>query len=98
GGRHWSLGAQHSPRSARPTLQLLDALAVERVQPHRAALDRHASRFDLGNVEQVIHELEQMLTIRLDAIEVREIVFSELPGAVAAQDTGEADHRVQGSA
>src|SRR5205807_9429810 len=71
-GRHWNLAAQHYPGGARLTLQLVEDLADERVQPHRAALARHASRSDLGNVDAVIHELEQILTIPLHAIEVRQ--------------------------
>ena len=61
---------QHDPLRVRDRRGGLDALVHDQTEIDGLALDRELARLDLGEEEQVAHELEQPLRVPLDDLEV----------------------------
>ena len=70
-----------------------DFLEVDRL--HR---DHHLARLDARQVEHVVDQREQMRAGVLDVLDALELRHRRRPGGVEAQQLGEAEHRVEGSA
>ena len=62
---------------------------------HRAELELHPARLDLGEVEDLVDELEQVVARAADVAQVLLLALVELAEHPLEQDVGEPDHRVQ---
>ncbi len=88
-------GPQFHPVGARLTLQLRHHVAQDLVHVHETLAHCHAARFDLGDVQHVVHQRQQVLAVLCDSLQVLQFVRSELAGAVLAHDVGEANYGVK---
>src|SRR5881628_854640 len=74
------------------SLELSGNLANHLVHGDEAHRDRHASRLDLRDVEDVVHQREQVLTIRGNALKEGELLLRQSAAAVLFHDVREANH------
>jgi hypothetical protein len=62
---------------------------------HPGAFETQLALFDLREIEDAVHQLEQMPTVRADALHVGELLRTDRLRGVAAQHVREADDGVE---
>ena len=90
----------HSEKNAflfRLDQQRFDDFAGEHVRGELQALDLHAPGLDLGKIENVVDELQQVLAARVNGVQVLAALLHGL-GIAAPQDIGKAEDGVHGRA
>src|SRR5207249_11302678 len=73
-------------------------VAQRLVEREGGGLQLHPAGFDLSQVEDVVDEVEQVLSRAEDVVDVLELLLIELAEHLLSEDLREADHRVQGCA
>src|SRR5215831_2668268 len=65
------------------------------VQLERFGVDLHAAGFDLGEVEKLVDQVEQVFRADENLLEILLLKISNLPAGSPQNDTGKADDRIQ---